>query len=406
MKLATATHTNSFQIPFNLLKSSPITCPKNVPARFVLPSSHPLLSGTYSCARMYYNSIPVISETVLRGSVERSSFGHNHSTITCARRTEREQDASTSPKEASNQTRLQSPDGIDETESLCDDNSSAISGEATTRTADYASSLRTVGLCLFSAVAFGVGLGFKDGVGKASEFFAGYLLEQSLSVDNLFVFVLIFKYFQVPFSYQNRVLSYGIAGAIIFRLSLILLGTATLQRYEAVNLLLAAILLYSSFKLFAEEDEDADLSDNFIVKTCQKFIPVTSNYDGNRFITTQDGVWKATPLLLTVAVIELSDIAFAVDSIPAVFGVTRDPFIVFSSNLFAILGLRSYYTLISESMADLEYLQPAIAVVLGFIGCKMILDFFGFHVSTEVSLGLVATSLVSGVLLSLIKKSD
>ncbi|XP_011094763.1 thylakoid membrane protein TERC, chloroplastic isoform X3 [Sesamum indicum] len=309
-------------------------------------------------------------------------------------------------KEASNQTRLQSPDGIDETESLCDDNSSAISGEATTRTADYASSLRTVGLCLFSAVAFGVGLGFKDGVGKASEFFAGYLLEQSLSVDNLFVFVLIFKYFQVPFSYQNRVLSYGIAGAIIFRLSLILLGTATLQRYEAVNLLLAAILLYSSFKLFAEEDEDADLSDNFIVKTCQKFIPVTSNYDGNRFITTQDGVWKATPLLLTVAVIELSDIAFAVDSIPAVFGVTRDPFIVFSSNLFAILGLRSYYTLISESMADLEYLQPAIAVVLGFIGCKMILDFFGFHVSTEVSLGLVATSLVSGVLLSLIKKSD
>ncbi|KAL0409858.1 UNVERIFIED_CONTAM: Thylakoid membrane protein TERC, chloroplastic [Sesamum latifolium] len=400
MKLATAMHTNSFQIPFNfdfnLLKSSPITCPKNVPARFVLRSSHPLLSGGCSCARKYFNSIPVFSETVLRGSAVRSSVRHNYSTITCARRTEREQDASTSPKEASKQTRLQSPDGIDETESLCDDNSSAISGEATTRTADYASSLRTVGLCLFSAVAFGVGLGFKDGVGKASEFFAGYLLEQSLSVDNLFVFVLIFKYFQVPFSYQNRVLSYGIAGAIIFRLSLILLGTATLQRFEAVNLLLATILLYSSFKLFAEEDEDTDLSDNFIVKTCQKFIPVTSNYDGNRFITTQDGVWKATPLLLTVAVIELSDIAFAVDSIPAVFGVTRDPFIVFSSNLFAILGLRSYYTLISESMADLEYLQPAIAVVLGFIGCKMILDFFGFHISTEVSLGLVATSLASG----------
>ncbi|KAL0375144.1 UNVERIFIED_CONTAM: Thylakoid membrane protein TERC, chloroplastic [Sesamum radiatum] len=320
MKLATAMHTNSFQIPFNfdfnLLKSSPITGPKNVPARFVFRSSHPLLSGGCSCARKYYNSIPVFSGRVLRGSAERSSVRHNYSTITCARRTEREQDASTSPKEASKQTRLQSPDGIDETESLCDDNSSAISGEATTRTADYASSLRTVALCLFSAVAFGVGLGFKDGVGKASEFFAGYLLEQSLSVDNLFVFVLIFKYFQVPFSYQ------------------------------------------------------------------------------------------ATPLLLTVAVIELSDIAFAVDSIPAVFGVTRDPFIVFSSNLFAILGLRSYYTLISESMADLEYLQPAIAVVLGFIGCKMILDFFGFHISTEVSLGLVATTLASGVLLSIIKKSD
>ncbi|CAI9098108.1 OLC1v1034691C1 [Oldenlandia corymbosa var. corymbosa] len=271
---------------------------------------------------------------------------------------------------------------------------------------NYKTSVRTVALCVLSAVAFGVGLGFKDGVGKASEFFAGYLLEQSLSVDNLFVFVLVFKYFKVPLMYQNRVLSYGIAGAIIFRLSLILLGTATIQRFEAINLLLAAILLYSSFKLFAEEEEDTDLSDNFIVKTCQKFIPVTANYDGDKFLTVHDGVLKATPLLLTIAVIELSDIAFAVDSIPAVFGVTRDPFIVFSSNLFAILGLRSLYTLISESMADLEYLQPAIGVVLGFIGSKMILDFFGYHVSTEVSLGFVATSLGAGVLLSLLKKSD
>uniref|UniRef100_M1BHK5 Transmembrane transport protein n=1 Tax=Solanum tuberosum TaxID=4113 RepID=M1BHK5_SOLTU len=180
---------------------------------------------------------------------------------------------------------------------------------------------------------------------------------------------------------QNRVLSYGIAGAIIFRLSIILLGTATLQ-------------------LFTGEEEDADLSDNFIVKTCQKFIPITSEYDGDRFITLQDGVRKATPLLLTVAVIELSDIAFAVDSIPAVFGVTRDPFIVFTSNLFAILGLRSLYTLISESMGELEYLQPSIGVVLGFIGFKMILDFF------EASLGVVATCLSTGVLLSLVKKSD
>ncbi|CAK9164756.1 unnamed protein product [Ilex paraguariensis] len=271
---------------------------------------------------------------------------------------------------------------------------------------NYVTSIRTVALCVCTAVAFGVGLGLKDGVGKASEFFAGYLLEQSLSVDNLFVFVLIFKYFKVPIMYQNRVLSYGIAGAIVFRLSLVLLGTATLQRFEAVNLLLAGILLYSSFKLFADEEEEDDLSNNFIVKTCQKFIPVTSNYDGNRYFTFQGGVWKATPLLLTVAVIELSDIAFAADSIPAVFGVTRDPFIVFTSNLFAILGLRSLYTLISESMADLEYLQPSIGVVLGFIGCKMILDFFGYHVSTEVSLGFVATILSSGVVLSLVKKSD
>ncbi|EEF37172.1 Protein alx, putative [Ricinus communis] len=246
---------------------------------------------------------------------------------------------------------------------------------------NYTTSVKTVAFCVCAAVAFGIGIGFKDGVGKASEFFAGYILEQSLSVDNLFVFVLIFKYFKVPLMYQNRVLSYGIAGAIIFRLSLILLGSATLQRFEAVNLFLAAILLYSSVKLFASEDDETDLSDNFIVKTCQKYIPITSKYDGNRFFTNEDGAWKATPLLLTVAVIELSDIAFAV-------------------------GLRSLYTLISEGMADLEYLQPSIAVVLGFIGCKMILDFFGIHVSTEASLGVVATSLSAGVVLSLLKKSD
>ncbi|XP_058771068.1 thylakoid membrane protein TERC, chloroplastic-like isoform X1 [Vicia villosa] len=268
------------------------------------------------------------------------------------------------------------------------------------------SAVRTVALWVFAAVAFGVGVGFKEGYDKASEFFAGYILEQSLSVDNLFVFVLIFKYFKVPALYQNRVLSYGIAGAVVFRLTIILLGTATIQRFEAVNLLLAAILLFSSFKLFASDEEESDLSDNFLVKTCQKLIPVTTNYDGNKFITKQDGIWMATPLLLTVAVIELSDIAFAVDSIPAVFGVTRDPFIVFSSNLFAILGLRSLYLIISEGMSELKYLQPSIAVVLGFIGCKMIADYFGFHVSTEASLGFVASSLSIGVILSLANKSD
>ncbi|CAN1274974.1 Thylakoid membrane protein TERC, chloroplastic [Linum perenne] len=284
--------------------------------------------------------------------------------VAAARGTEKEGDLSNSEAEKISSERHDD----DAVESL-----DKIEGDKT-----YVTSVKTVALCVGSAVAFGIGIGLKEGVGKASEFFAGYLLEQSLSVDNLFVFVLIFNYFKVPLMYQNRVLSYGIAGAIIFRLSLILLGTVTLQRFEAVNLLLAGILLYSSFKLlFVSEEDDADLSENFIVKTCQRFIPVTSKYDGDRFITNQEGMWKATPLLLTVAVLELSDIAFAVDSIPAVFGVTRDPFIVISSNLFAILGLRSFFTLISQSMSELEYLQPSIAIVLGFIGCKMILDFFG-----------------------------
>lgn len=323
--------------------------------------------------------------------------------VACSKGTKEEDGVSTT-SEYTNNSRSQ--DGTLNVKKSHSSASIGLPGPKKHGTESYTSSVQTVALCVCSAVVFGIGVGLKEGVGKASEFFAGYLLEQSLSVDNLFVFVLIFKYFKVPMMYQNRVLSYGIAGAIVFRLSLIFLGTATLQSFEAVNLLLAAILLYSSFKLFSGGEEEEDLSDNFIVKTCQKFIPVTANYDGNKFFTVQDGIWKATPLLLTVAVIELSDIAFAVDSIPAVFGVTRDPFIVSTSNLFAILGLRSLYTLISEGMADLEYLQPSIAVVLGFIGTKMILDFFGYHVTTEVSLGFVATSLTAGVLLSLLKKSD
>ncbi|PKA48155.1 hypothetical protein AXF42_Ash021089 [Apostasia shenzhenica] len=267
------------------------------------------------------------------------------------------------------------------------------------------SSLRTVTLCVLAAATFGLALGLKDGPGKASEYFAGYILEQSLSVDNLFVFVLIFKYFKVPAEYQGRVLSYGITGAIIFRAIIILLGIATIQ-------------------LFSADGEETDLSDNFIVRTCQKFIPVTAYYDGDRFLTSEDGVWKATPLLLTIAVIELSDIAFAIDSIPAVFGVTRDPFIVFSSNIFAISGLRSLYALISESMSELEYLQehaekletndvekssplqPAIGIVLGFIGAKMIFEFIGYHISTEVSLGFVAAILSTSVILSLLKRTS
>ncbi|CAM6012943.1 unnamed protein product [Sphagnum balticum] len=276
--------------------------------------------------------------------------------------------------------------------------SSAESGDT-----DDDAAVRTVMFWVGLAVAFGTFLFFTEGTSKASEFFAGYLLEQSLSVDNLFVFVLIFNYFQVPQSYQSRVLMYGIAGAVVFRAIMIALGAATLQQFEAVNLVFAGILLFSSYKLFSDAEEgEEDLSDNFIIKISRMFVPITSTYDGNNFFTkTPEGVRMATPLLLTLVVLELSDIAFAVDSIPAVFGVTRDPLIVFSSNIFAVLGLRSLFTLISGSMGELAYLQQAVAAVLGFIGSKMVLDFFGFHVPTELSLAVVITLLGAGVGFSL-----
>ncbi|KAM0993948.1 hypothetical protein ACFX2A_009665 [Malus domestica] len=317
--------------------------------------------------------LPRLSSPYPSPNWSRPHFVHNH--IVSVRTEEKRGDSA-------------SRDGISNVEISHDDSPEKIKGREA-----YAASAKTVALWVCAAVAFGIGVGFKDGVGKATEFISGYLLEQSLSVDNLFVFVLVFNYFKVPLMYQVCSLNYRIG---YFHMVLpeqwSFVSPATLERFEVVNLFLASILLYSLIKLFSSEEDDTDLSNNFIVKTCQRFIPVTSTYDGNRFFTFQDGVRKATPLLLTVAVIELSDVAFAVDSTPAVFGVTRDPFIVSSSNLFAIVGLRSLYKLISEGMSDLEYLQPSIAVVLGFIGCKLILDFFGFHVSTEVSLGFVATS--------------
>ncbi|KAM6569162.1 hypothetical protein CsatB_017147 [Cannabis sativa] len=367
-------------VVYNRLHYSPIPT-------FLLRLPVPSQSSSFISYGYAFPHIPRLIRTDFRTVRFQSSL------VSCSRRTEHQDDLSTSASDISD---------VD----ISRTTPSIICSEKTKQDERFVSSVRNVALWVSAAVAFGIALGLKEGGEKATEFFTGYILEQSLSVDNLFVFVLIFKYFKVPSMYQNQVLSYGIVGAVVFRLTIILLGTATLQRYEAVNLLLAGILLFSSFKLFATEEDDTDLSDNFIVKTCQKVIPVTASYDGNRFFTAQDGVWKATPLLLTVAVIELSDIAFAVDSIPAVFGCTRDPFIVYTSNIFAILGLRSLYTLISEGMSDLVYLQPSIGVVLGFIGCKMILDFFGFHISTEMSLGFVATSLSAGVALSLLKKSE
>ncbi|KAM1748641.1 hypothetical protein ACFX12_009604 [Malus domestica] len=189
-----------------------------------------------------------------------------------------------------------SRDGISNVESSHDDSPEKIKGSEA-----YAASAKTVALWVCAAVAFGIGVGFKDGVGKATEFISGYLLEQSLSVDNLFVFVLVFKYFKVPLMYQVCSLNYRIG---YFHMVLpeqwSFVSPATLERFEVVNLFLASILLYSLIKLFSSEEDDTDLSNNFIVKTCQRFIPVTSTYDGNRFFTFQDGVRKATPLLLTV----------------------------------------------------------------------------------------------------------
>lgn len=257
------------------------------------------------------------------------------------------------------------------------------------------------------ALAFGGGIWYTMGQEKALEYFAGYLLEQSLSVDNLFVFILVFNFFQTPEEQQGKVLTYGIITAGVLRAVMILLGVELIENFKPVLLFFAGLLIYSSYSLLTDnDDEEEDLNDNAIVKFCKSFMNVSTNYDGGNFFTVENGVKLATPLLLTLAVIELSDVVFAVDSIPAVFGVTLDPFIVYTSNLFAILSLRSLYGFVSVVMKELKYLDKAVAIVLGFIGVKMIADFGGYHISTEASLGVVALLLSGGVGASLVAQDQ
>jgi len=253
------------------------------------------------------------------------------------------------------------------------------------------------------AMGFAVFIWQTMGSERALEFVAGYVLEESLSVDNLFVFLLIFATFRVDPLVQHRVLFWGIFGAIVLRASMILAGAALLERFEFLILIFGAILIVTATKLLlSREDEQANVSESLIARTFKRFVPMTDTYHGARFTIVENGVRKATPLLLVLVVVEFSDVVFAVDSIPAVFGVTRDPFIVYTSNIFAILGLRSLFFLLAAIMRGLRFLKPALALVLLFIGGKMIAGYFGFHVSTALSLGVVFSLLAAGVIVSLL----
>ena len=238
-----------------------------------------------------------------------------------------------------------------------------------------------------------------------TEYFAGYLLEQSLSIDNLFVFILVFNYFKTPVEYQNKVLTYGVATAAVLRLILIVAGADIVESWKPIMLVFAGILLFSSYKLLLvdEDDDDNDLDKNSIVKFSRSLMKFSDTYDGDKFFTTlPNGARLATPLLLVLLVVELSDVVFAVDSVPAVFGVTLDPFIVYTSNLFAILSLRGLYAFVSTFMSKLRFLDKAVALVLGFIGFKIIADFVGFIVPTDTSLAIVGMILAVGVVSSLV----
>lgn len=226
------------------------------------------------------------------------------------------------------------------------------------------------------ALAFAGGVWRVLGPVKAGEFLAGYLLEKSLSVDNLFVFILVFAHFRTPRAEQHRVLVWGIIGAMVLRAIMILAGAKLVAEFDEVLLFFAVILFWSGLKLLFKGDEgDEDPSDSRIVRAVRAVVPITDGYRGHSFFVIEDGKRKATLLFLVLLVIEASDVLFAVDSIPAIFGVTKDPFIVFTSNIFAILGLRSLFFVIEAAIQRLRFLKVGLAFLLCFIAVKMCIPF-------------------------------
>ena len=235
---------------------------------------------------------------------------------------------------------------------------------------------------------------------KSLEFLTGYLIEKSLAVDNIFLFLMIFTYFAVPAAYQKRVLMIGIVGAIVLRTVMILVGSWLLAQFHWILYLFGAFLILTGVKMWLAAGEEADLEDNPALRLLRKVMPVSRDYDGERFWTVENGKRIATPLLMVICLIGFTDVVFAVDSIPAIFAITNDPFIVLTSNVFAILGLRAMYFMLQAAAGKFHLLNYGLAVILVFIGTKMVVvDFFKIPVvvSLGVVLGILAVTMVWSV---------
>jgi len=252
------------------------------------------------------------------------------------------------------------------------------------------------------ALAFNLGIYFMMGKQPALEFLTGYLIEKSLSVDNLFVFIMIFTVFGVRGELQARVLKWGILGALVMRVIFIFVGAELLQRFQWLFYIFGAILLYTAWKMAFGADQQMDPDKNIIVRFARKFLPMTKRIWGDWFFTRRVGLWVASPLFMVLLVVEASDLVFALDSIPAIFAITLDPFIVLTSNVFAIMGLRSLYFLLAGVMGMFIYLKYGISFILGFVGIKMILIMLGVHIPIAVSLGTIVLSLVVAIVASLL----
>lgn len=254
---------------------------------------------------------------------------------------------------------------------------------------------------IFAGIVFwyqGSDLGFK--------FLTGYVIELSLSVDNLFVFLLIFSFFKVPAKVQHRVLFWGVMGALVMRLTMIFIGAALINRFHWIIYVFGAFLVYTGIKMFRQEETDIQPEDNPIVRAVTRYIPITRHYDGEKFFTMVNGKKTGTLLLLVLVIVEVTDLVFAVDSIPAIFAITTNTFIVYTSNVFAILGLRSLYFLLAGVVEKFQYLRMGLAIVLTFIGVKMLIEIFHIVVSVKISLIVVATVLLSSIVASILWPKD
>ncbi|MBD3299267.1 MAG: TerC/Alx family metal homeostasis membrane protein [candidate division Zixibacteria bacterium] len=249
------------------------------------------------------------------------------------------------------------------------------------------------------AAVFNVFVYFEFGAAKALEFTTGYLIEEALSVDNVFVFLVLFKYFHVPKELQHRVLFFGILGAIILRGIFILAGAALIAEFHWVIYIFGAFLVFTGVKLVIQDDVEVHPERNPALKLLRRIVPMTSDYRGPKFFVKEAGKRLATPLLAVLVVVEATDVVFAVDSIPAIFGVTHDPFIVYTSNIFAILGLRALFMLLAGIMDKFRFLKYGLGLVLVFVGCKMLISGW-YHVPIGISLSVVVLLLGGSVLLS------
>jgi tellurite resistance protein TerC len=231
------------------------------------------------------------------------------------------------------------------------------------------------------------------------KYITGYLIELSLSIDNVFVIAVIFSAFQIPPIYQHRVLFWGILGAIVFRALMILFGVALINRIDWIIYVFGVFLLYTAFKMLKAGDHEFKPKESFIFKQISKIFPITKSLNGNRFLVKRMGITAATPLLVALVIIEITDILFALDSIPAILAITADPFIVFSSNILAILGLRSMYFLVSRMLTKFRFINYSLVVILAFVGIKMLLSHH-IKVPEWLSLLVIVAALVGGILAS------